>query len=282
METMSSREARRRRVVEGGSDRLASITGRVQTLPSSSSSSFQHEESSPPLFSSDHLPDQIHVGSEGEDDASGSTLLKNDTSNESSSKNAFDFGNQVEPQLHKCEMNTEATQAPALEVRNKILPSPVTSIIEQTSIATEMLSKPHGHHPKFFTPKQISSCILASESTRSFCSFMIALLVVLSYSDYQLLGRNLVNSESVITSKPLYILLLTDLTIVLSLLLLERRKGFEKEKEEERTIPQKDGHNWAEAVKVLETGLVIYQTICAVFMDFCIYAVVVICGLSFV
>lgn len=36
----ASREARRRRILERGSDRLALITGRIQTLPSSSSSPY--------------------------------------------------------------------------------------------------------------------------------------------------------------------------------------------------------------------------------------------------
>ncbi|KAL9275654.1 hypothetical protein AKJ16_DCAP21381 [Drosera capensis] len=43
----------------------------------------------------------------------------------------------------------------------------------------------------FFTAKELSSCITASERTRVFCSILIALLVVLSYINYPLLGINM-------------------------------------------------------------------------------------------
>ncbi|PQM34278.1 uncharacterized protein Pyn_29592 [Prunus yedoensis var. nudiflora] len=69
----NSREARRRKIMERGSDRLALITGRIQTLPTSSSSSTDpathREDTDPPshpLISHDqepqiHVPDQIPV-----------------------------------------------------------------------------------------------------------------------------------------------------------------------------------------------------------------------------
>lgn len=46
MET-SSRDARKRRIAERGSDRLALITGRIQTLPASSSSEASSQQLSP-------------------------------------------------------------------------------------------------------------------------------------------------------------------------------------------------------------------------------------------
>lgn len=272
----SSREARRRRIVDGGSDRLALITGRIQGLPAPSSPAYHEHsqtESFPQFFSQDQVPDKIYVGLEDKHDASGSTLLKNDIR-----KKEYDAGSQVKPQISKHEITREATRTPAEEHGNKTQPFSAT---QKTSTITETLPKPHGHRPKFFTAKQISNGIMASERTRSFCSLMIALLVVLSYIDNPFL--DLVNTESVIASRPLYILLLTDVTIVLARLFIEKQRGFDKHAEEERMVPpQDDGHNWTGAVMVLETGLVVYQTICAIFMDFCIYAVIVICGLSLV
>lgn len=111
---------------------------------------------------------------------------------------------------------------------------------------------------------------------RIFCALIIAFLVVLSYVDYALFGVNLVKSESVVASRPLYIILLTDVTIVLARMILVRREDVE----EERVVVPQDGHNWVEAVKLLERGLVVYQAIRGVFMDFSVYVVVVICGLS--
>ncbi|KAL9666519.1 hypothetical protein QQ045_000853 [Rhodiola kirilowii] len=133
-----------------------------------------------------------------------------------------------------------------------------------------------------FSARKISSCIIASEPTRSICSLTIALLVVFSYIDKPVLGWNLVKSESIVASRPLYILLLTDLSIIFARLHLERRKIIEYADEEQTTSTSREGQTWAGAVKVLENGLVVYQTIRAVFIDFSIYTVVVVLGLSFV
>lgn len=134
-----------------------------------------------------------------------------------------------------------------------------------------------------FSARKISSCIIASEPTRSICSFTIALLVVFSYIDKPVFGWNLVKSESIVASRPLYILLLTDLSIIFARLHIERRKILEYENERETTISaSREGQTWDSAVKVLENGLVVYQIIRAVFIDFSIYTVVVVLGLSFV
>ncbi|XP_062088558.1 uncharacterized protein LOC133795125 [Humulus lupulus] len=140
--------------------------------------------------------------------------------------------------------------------------------------------------PRFFTSKRLHSSIIASETTRIFCALIIAFLVVLSYVDYPLFGRNIVRAESVIASRPLYILLLTDATIVFARLYLENRGGdlgdSSLEEEEMPQVQDDHGHNWIQAVKFLERGLVVYQAIRGIFIDFSVYAVIVICGLSFV
>lgn len=90
----------------------------------------------------------------------------------------------------------------------------------------------------------------------------------------------MVRSESVVASKPLYILLLTDATIVVARMLAERQKDSGEAEEECEKMKEADGHNWDAAVKVLERGLVFYQAFRAIFIDFSVYAVVVICGIS--
>uniref|UniRef100_A0A5B7BHC0 Uncharacterized protein n=1 Tax=Davidia involucrata TaxID=16924 RepID=A0A5B7BHC0_DAVIN len=279
----SGREARKRKIVERGSDRMALITGRIQTLASPSSSQpphlLSHTQSSPARSFQDQFPqppNPIDVGPKGEDDTSDPSL-KHDIGDGFSRGNAFDFGSRVEPQLRKCETNVEAIRAPAEEIMNELQPSPVTARVPKAPVDMELVSEACGGHLNLFTPREINSCIMATEATRVFCSITIALLVVLSYIN---LPRNIVKSKSVIASRPLYILLITDVTIVLARLLLERRRGFEKAKEDEKIGLKEDGHNWAGAVKVLEMGLVFYQTVRAIFIDFSFYAVVVICGLS--
>lgn len=229
------------------------------------------------------------VGLEG--DAPDSSLRTNNVTGNEEALNAnafFHIGSKDVPLVLEGEKRVEKKQAPVGELTNKLQQCPHTSVVQKSSISTERPSKLHNQRRVSLTPKQISSCIMSSEATRIICSLTIALLVVLSYVDRPLLGRNLVKSESVVASRPFYILLLTDITILLARLSIERRRAMEKAKEEEEEEEERmsrheeDGQNWAGAIKVLETGLVVYQSICAVFMDFCVYAVVVICGLSFV
>ncbi|KAG4154567.1 hypothetical protein ERO13_D03G063800v2 [Gossypium hirsutum] len=89
-------------------------------------------------------------------------------------------------------------------------------------------------------------------------------------------------SDSNVASKPLYVILLTDLAIVLSRLFLDKKGVVSAEVEEEKpaAASQENKENWDGAVMLLERGLVAYQTMRALFIDFSIYAVVVICGTS--
>lgn len=212
----------------------------------------------------------IAAGLEGADDDSGSELLKNKASNEASEGNDFDIGRQMGPHLRKCETNTEAIRAPAFGNMTERQTRGVTQSVQRAS-----------NNPNFFSSKRINSCIIASERTRASCSLIIACLVLISYIDYPIFGTNLVSSESIIASRPLYIVLLTDITIVFARLYRQRGESSE-EVQEESMVSQEDGHNWVAAVKLLERGLVVYQSIRGIFIDCSVYLVVVICGLSLV
>lgn len=207
------------------------------------------------------------------DFASDYTLLNDESPDEDSNGNKFNIGSQAEPQL-----NRGSTSIGAQEIQTP-LDNVVKTIVQKTSTERDQLPKPRRRQPRLFTSKRIHSCIVASENTRVICSLIIAFLVVFSYVDYPLFGRNIVNSKSVVASRPLYILLLTDVTIVFARVYLEKRRDFD-EAEEERVALQEVGHNWEKAEKVLERGLVMYQAIRAIFIDCSVYAVVVICGLS--
>lgn len=130
----------------------------------------------------------------------------------------------------------------------------------------------------YFIPKDINSSIISSENTRVFCSIMIALLVVVSYAN---LPRHIVRSKSTIASRPLYVLLVTDLMIV-GLRLYFTKQSLTKTAVEKPESSQGDGSNWDEAVKFLEWGLVVYQTLRAIFIDCSFYTVVVVCGFSLI
>ncbi|GFP88882.1 hypothetical protein PHJA_001031900 [Phtheirospermum japonicum] len=133
--------------------------------------------------------------------------------------------------------------------------------------------KPFEYHLSSISPKEINFSIISSENTRVVCSFVIAVLVVLSHVN---LPHNVVESKSLIAYRPLYALLLTDALIVAARLAL-----YSEGKEDDNEIKFKGGNNnWDGAVKLLEWGLVLHQTVRAVFIDCSCYVAIVVCGLS--
>ncbi|KAL4603348.1 hypothetical protein ACB092_10G117800 [Castanea dentata] len=266
-------EARRRKIMERGSDRLALITGRIQSLPPSSS----HEEittdsdnpSSQPLISH-----PAAVSPHGEDEHDPVT---------NASQTEADIGeSNLAPPLRKCEISVEALGACASEFSGKAQ-SPLVSSIDQNSSASTLDSEQHLEQQRpqhrFFTPNQISSAIASSERTRILCSVTVALLVVLSYLGFPLLGSYII--KSMLSFRPLYLLLLTNVTIVLARLLADKQTGFERAAGDENETPSLNGYGWAEQVgNTLETGLVMQKALDAIFMDCSVYAIIVICGLS--
>ncbi|GMN37247.1 hypothetical protein TIFTF001_006666 [Ficus carica] len=240
------REERRRRIVEREADRMALITGRLPSLVPSTP---------PPSPSSSSAPYNNHIHEAGSEN-------KKITKEVSEEGKDCNIGSQIESQ--QCHEYKRNLQKPYSE-----------------SLPTLKIK----HHPKFFSSKRLNSSIIASETTRIFCALIIAFLVVLSSVDYPLFGMNIVRSESVVASRPLYILLLTDVTIVIVRLHLENRRALEDGGGggvEEVLQIRDDGHNWTQALKFLERGLVVYQAIRGIFIDCSVYAVIVICGLSLV
>ncbi|KAK9273115.1 hypothetical protein L1049_017922 [Liquidambar formosana] len=302
----NSREARRRKIVERGSDRLALITGRIQDLPPPPSpsppppppsdsqlpsSSQSHDSltfSSPPLISKDQdlqpllLSDQSSVSPLGNNKLSGSVLPKLESSPESGQIKDYSSGSRGEPYLHKRETSIEGLRDPALEVSREVQSSLVSSMVQKSSISSSdsgQRLEPQTHNLRFFTPNQISSAIAASEHTRIFCSVTVALLVVLSYLGFPLLGSNFI--RSIIFSWPLYFVLLTNLTVIFARVLFKEQRHFVGGERVANNVPLEQGYGWAEqAGKALEVGMLLQKFIEAVFLDCSIYAIIVICGLS--
>ncbi|XWS11907.1 hypothetical protein CRYUN_Cryun37aG0045400 [Craigia yunnanensis] len=264
---------------EKGLNRMSNITlGRAQSTSSSSI---------PPLHDGDHqrppshLLDQTNAKPVVVGEATTSSSLKHSVIYEISTVNSLDVRGQAELKLPKPETDKDAISTLIVGERDKLQPLQEKSSLQKASTNAEILQKPCRNQPNFFSSKTLNSCIIASEKTRSLCALLIALFVLLSYIDYPLLGMNIVRSEGIVASRPLYIILLTDLTVVISRLFLYK-KGYSEEAEEDKAAFQNNRHNWEGAVKLLERGLVVYQTIRAPFIDYSIYAVVVICGLSLI
>lgn len=278
----AEREARRRKIAERGSDRMALITGRAQNLPpmspsSSSSSSYspstirssQAEQSLlPPLPNSN----RSHFRNKTEGDVPDKPSMEHTGSSKFSREKAFNY-RKGDPPLLKRDTNTPTMPDPAREEEKKPLIPPKMS----TSSSTR--SKNFLKQMNIYSAKEINSCIVATESTRVFCSVVIALLVVLSNIN---LPNRIVKSTSTIASRPLYILLVSDVAIVMLKLLQKRRVSEKIEEDDDKIEQRKDGPNWLEAVQILEIGLVFYQMVRALFIDISCYTVVVVCGLSLV
>jgi hypothetical protein len=139
------------------------------------------------------------------------------------------------------------------------------------SVNTNQAKKPHNRRRHtFFSSRELNFCILASENTRALSSLIIALVVVFSYAIF---------SECIFASRPLYIVLVTDVTIVVARIYREKARVLE-ESQGAMVEAGEDGRSWGDAVKLLERGLVLYQAVRGVFIDCSIYLVVVVCFIS--
>lgn len=182
----------------------------------------------------------------------------------------FQFQPEEEPAKQDSYPITEANNKVS-DDSAKVEASPVPSEPKSSVQKTQQVKQPPRHKATFFSSRELNYCILASESTRALSSLIIASVVVFYY----------LISKSVLASRPLYILLLTDVTIVLARLYGGKTIAVEENEGGKGKTPG-DGHSWGDAVKLLERGLVAYQALRGAFIDCSIYLVVVVCATSFV
>ena len=155
------------------------------------------------------------------------------------------------------------------------------SNVQRSSVSTadtHQQSKPHTHQHKLLTPSQINAAIAASESTRILCSVAAALLVVLSNLGFPGFRSSIM--KSITASRPLYLLLLTNLTVVLARLFSGKQGGSTSAGKVQNKAPLENSNDWTDQVsRALGACLLFRKVIDSVFMDFSFYAIVVICGL---
>ncbi|KAK6912691.1 hypothetical protein RJ641_022292 [Dillenia turbinata] len=278
----SGREARRRRILERGSNRLALITGQIKHLPPSSPSDDAAATtttiSSPDSQSQSLLPDPINVSPKDEIEPTASLMPEHSSSSRSRGISE-DGGTRLDSYLPEHETSAEAPIFPALEISEQAQLAAISSSAKSTSISSSHTVQPSALMANnFFNPKQISSAIKASETTRVYCALVVALLVVLSHWGVPILGSETI--KTIISFRPLYLVLLTNVTVVLAQLLYEKQSGLHVVGHVTSKAPADDGYVWAEqAGNALEKGLLMQAIVSALFMDCSVYAVVVICGL---
>ncbi|KAG0494252.1 hypothetical protein HPP92_005246 [Vanilla planifolia] len=125
-----------------------------------------------------------------------------------------------------------------------------------------------------FTPTEIGHSVLATENLRLVTAFVVALLVVLSYRDVLVGGGRLI---SIICFRPLVVVLLTDAAVILGWVLLNQ--GINQSNEKDVRNTSQEGEGWPnELGKIFEVGQMLLKVLGAAFMDCSICAVIMICG----
>ncbi|XP_019449013.1 PREDICTED: uncharacterized protein LOC109351828 isoform X1 [Lupinus angustifolius] len=260
-ENKRENQRRKRRILEQGSDRLAFITGRISSLPPQTLSSSISDDSN--VTSPTISPQGVAV------EELDSTLLKND--------------DPLVADLYPFEASRTITQTQPLQEHeggtiqtsefDHVQQPPSDSSVGNVS-NQQPQQQPRTEESKLFIiPSEISSAINASRSTRLCCSVTVALLVVVSYLGFSLLGSELI--KSLISFRPLYLVLVTNLTVVFAKLL--STKNIRR-----YAISSGGDQGDAQLVRALEFGLVLQNVVDAFFMDCSVYAIVVVCGLSLV
>ncbi|KAJ0251929.1 Transmembrane protein [Hirschfeldia incana] len=272
----NSREARRRKILERGSDRLAFITGQINNVPPPPSPS-----SDPTSLSQSQLrtdddtvppPDQIRTDRE--------------TAFTSHQENIFSDASMVDNADHTIHQSRAEPLQPRKYAETSVevsasdprdttpQPSHETSTTQTSSVVDLSASQaftPLVSFANTITPKQIGAAIDTSEYARMFSSLVIALLVILSHLGFSSLA-------SIVSFRPVFLLLLTDATIVLGRVLLSHH-GSPSSASSRR---ENSGQGIADQVgNALETVMMIKKIMNAISMDFSLYAVILICGLLF-
>ncbi|XP_022131304.1 uncharacterized protein LOC111004568 [Momordica charantia] len=283
------RESRRRRILERGSDRLALITGQIQSLPSPSPSPSPYagteDSSTQPLISDrqdlqPRISDQ-HTVSDEKGKLVGSTLQHKDPQIDARSSAYHGTSSAPLSSKHKA---VETAVASTQEDVGKAPPRLARSEGQNSSLST--LGRDQCYNPKLppvtsFSLNELSSAISESEMTRLCFSATIAFLVVASYVGFPFLGQSLTRIG--FGSRPLYLLLLTNVTVVLGRLLFTKKKGFRGPHRGDGQVTPLVGQSSIEQIgKVLEAGLLVQKAMGAIFMDCSVFAVIVVSGLSFV
>jgi hypothetical protein len=275
----NSREARRRKILERGSDRLAFITGQINGAPPPPPSSDSTSLSQSHLLSDESSPetipsrDQILTGRE-----TGFTSQQEDILDASMLDNIDQIIHQSRAESLQPRKYTEtmAEDSVADARETTLQPSHAASSAQTTPVvdlgASEAFT-PLVSYVNAITPNHIGTAIDGSVYARMFAALAIALLVILSQLGFSSMGN-------VVSFRPVFLLLLTDATIVFGRVLLSHRGDPSSASRRENSGTVMNGQGIADQVgNALETIMMVKKIMDAISMDFSLYAVILICGL---
>ncbi|KAJ3707629.1 hypothetical protein LUZ61_011334 [Rhynchospora tenuis] len=225
----SAREARRRKILERGTDRMAMITAaqtRSDTPPTQQSDQEkQHEVGARDQNSHSNLRGVAH-------EETAPSIKENINSRVVTTKDG------IEEQVER-KTNTPATSI-----------NPPNQTEDKRMTGTKTIN------PWIFSPAEIGQAVSDTEVIRLIFVIFFSFLVIKGF----------------ISSKPMLLLLLTDLAIVAGFLILN--KGEVQHKKKKYNMPaDKLGMS-------IEVAFLAQKVLGAIFMDSCIYAVIVICGMG--
>ncbi|XP_073307859.1 uncharacterized protein [Primulina huaijiensis] len=244
MDTVNTREARRRRLSDRGSQRLALITGRIQSLsPDPDLSQTTSDSSQPSLLNHDSVRE----------------LCQHDNRVP-----------EVEPSLQNGDKGkgVASTSTTLLGQEEPVFQAP-------SSVQNPAESRQLDHNS--FTSGEIISAISASENVRARCAVAAALLVILSHIGFPILSWGVI--WGTIFFRPLYLLLLTNISVVLARL-LSGKPGANAAGQMNRVASSSENGLADQLGRALESWLLLQNIFGALLMDFSIYVVVLICGIS--
>lgn len=204
-----------------------------------------------------------------------------DLSNDTSQLDKYGGQTGTKQDIPEPDSSSQESRPSALDTDEKVKQSPVSSQIEGSLSSTSNVgrqsenSEPVIHqHYNGLSPRKISAAVAASEMIRIYCSIAVAILVFLSYIGFPFLGRSII--KHIILTRPLCLLLVTNISIVLVPLLLDNKRPVNSSAEASGASPL----GAFQFGKALEIGMMLQQCFGGLFMDCSVYSVVVICLLS--
>ncbi|CAN6477147.1 unnamed protein product [Victoria cruziana] len=282
--TEKSRDARRRRIVDRGTDRLAFITGQISSLPATS-------PPPPPPPPTPKTCEAIRPSSPRppRPPASIPTIPIEETITPVPAPSRPTIAQRLEEQegsefwLRRGDIlvDQDNDEADKLEDISSTLDSddnvqPLHPPIRYPRGPTATVYPTAIHLPSVFSAKQIVSSISATENVRATCAVVAALLVIIASSHETSLIAAIIRW---FMPFPLYMFLLTDITIVLGHAFSNRSETGVREG---RTVGADEYGFAGQLEKALDVGWVAYNAISGLFMDSSVYAVLMVCGLSLV
>ncbi|EMS35666.1 hypothetical protein TRIUR3_28797 [Triticum urartu] len=263
-------------MVERGSDRLAFITGQTRDLPPDPyPGNRRHRDS--PVAEPRLQPKHKSHSSEGDllhkFNASSAVSeiqpvyeppLLRSRDDETLNKRTYDYGAATVQPKRDMEMRPRSVPPRDMEMRPRSVPPSQPNQADDSSWSLETLKQLVD-----FTPQEITQAISATELNRCLASILIAFIVVLSNWGLDVGGTI---SRVLVCTRPLLFLIITNVTIVMSLL-MENRDPNARGRQAGISLGS-DGLGL-----MLELGMLLQKASEAMLMDFSICAVIMICFL---